>query len=95
MGPPPPPPAASTANVTTSFGCGDFDASSGDNQAEPEMRMVKLEQRISDSRRVANACEFCAICSHISKLPKNQRDDRNGLGLLFEGQVWASHVHGT
>jgi transposase len=69
--------------------CHDFRAPFTNNQAERDIRLVKLQQKISGSwRTTAGARNFCAIRSYISTLRKNRRDVLGGLRLLFEGQVW-------
>jgi len=69
--------------------CHDFRAPFTNNQAERDIRLVKLQQKISGSWRTTDgARNFCAIRSYISTLRKNRRDILGGLRLLFEGQVW-------
>ncbi len=69
--------------------CADFRASFDNNQAERDIRMVKLQQKISGSwRTLDGARDFCAIRSYVSTLRKNQRDILSGLRLLFEGHAW-------
>ncbi len=76
--------------------CSDFRAPFTNNQAERDIRMVKLQQKISGSwRTTEGARSFCAIRSYISTLKKNQRDVLGGLRLLFEGQVWLPGVAET
>jgi hypothetical protein len=67
----------------------DFRASFDNNQAERDIRMVKLQQKISGSwRTLADARDFCAIRSYVSTLRKNNRDVLGGLRQLFEGHAW-------
>ena len=69
--------------------CSDFRASFDNNQAERDIRMVKLQQKISGSwRTLDGARDFCAIRSYASTLRKNQRDILGGLRQLFEGHPW-------
>ncbi len=76
--------------------CHDFRAPFTNNQAERDIRLVKLQQKISGSwRTTAGAQNFCAIRSYISTLRKNHRDVLVGLRLLFEGQVWLPGVAET
>ncbi|HVC71292.1 MAG TPA: IS66 family transposase [Acidimicrobiales bacterium] len=67
----------------------DFHASFDNNQAERDIRMVKLQQKISGSwRTLAGARAYCAIRSYVSTLRKQNQDILGGLRLLFEGQPW-------
>jgi transposase len=76
--------------------CHDFRAPFTNNQAERDIRLVKLQQKISGSwRTMAGARNFCAIRSYISTMRKNGRDVLGGLRLLFEGQVWLPGVSDT
>lgn len=69
--------------------CSDFRAPFDNNQAERDIRMVKLQQKISGSwRTLDGARDFCAIRSYVSTLRKNQRDILGGLRLLFDGHPW-------
>ena len=73
--------------------CCDFRAPFTNNQAERDIRLVKLQQKISGSwRTTTGARDFCAIRSYISTLKKNHRDVLGGLRLLFDGQVWLPGV---
>ena len=59
------------------------------NQAERDIRMVKLQQKISGSwRTLAGAKHSCAIRCYVSTMRKHDVDVLAGLRLLFEGQVW-------
>ena len=59
------------------------------NQAERDIRMVKLQQKISGSwRTLTGAKNFCAIRSYVSTMRKHDADILDGLRQLFEGQVW-------
>jgi transposase len=76
--------------------CHDFRAPFTNNQAERDIRLVKLQQKISGSwRTMAGARNFCAIRSYISTMRKNRQDVLSGLRLLFEGQVWLPGVADT
>ena len=67
----------------------DFDVSWDNNQAERDIRMVKLQQKISGSwRTLEGARNFCAIRSYASTLRKQDHNVLAGLRQLFEGQVW-------
>jgi transposase len=67
----------------------DFRASFDNNQAERDIRMVKLQQKISGSwRTLAGARTYCAIRSYVSTLRKQNQDILGGLRLLFEDQPW-------
>jgi transposase len=64
----------------------DFRASFDNNQAERDIRMVKLQQKISGSwRTLAGARTYCAIRSYVSTLRKQNEDILGGLRLLFDG----------
>jgi transposase len=69
----------------------------GNNQAERDVRMVKLQQKISGSwRTLSGARNYTAIRSYISTMKKQDHDVLAGLRLLFEGDVWLpSGVAGT
>ncbi len=59
------------------------------NQAERDIRMVKLQQKISGSwRTLEGAKNFCAIRSYVSTLRKQDHDVLAGLRRLFDGQAW-------
>jgi transposase len=67
----------------------DFHASFDNNQAERDIRMVKLQQKISGSwRTLAGARTYCAIRSYVSTMRKQNQDILGGLRLLFEGEPW-------
>jgi transposase len=67
----------------------DFDVPFDNNQAERDIRMVKLQQKISGSwRTLTGAKNFCAIRSYVSTMRKHDADILGGLRLLFEGQPW-------
>ena len=67
----------------------DFNVSFDNNRAESDIRMVKLQQKISGSwRTLAGARTFCAIRSYVSTMRKHDADLLSGLRLLFEGSCW-------
>jgi transposase len=66
-----------------------FDSPFDNNQAERDVRMVKLQQKISGSwRTLTGARNYTAIRSYISTMKKQDHDVLAGLRLLFEGDVW-------
>jgi transposase len=70
------------------FTC-DFDAPFTNNQAERDVRMIKLQQKISGSwRSRAGADGFCAIRSYVSTMKKHGHNVLHGLEALFEGEAW-------
>jgi hypothetical protein len=67
----------------------DFDAPFDNNQAERDIRTVKLQQKISGSwRTLEKAKNFCAIRNGVSKLPKHNGNVLARLHPLFEKQAW-------
>ena len=67
----------------------DFSLSWDNNQAERDVRMVKLQQKISGSwRTLTGAQHYCAIRSYVSTMKKHGQPVLAGLRLLFEGGVW-------
>ena len=67
----------------------DFRVPFGNNQAEQDIRMVKLQQKISGCWRTHQGAErFLAIRSYISTARKNGLDVRDALGRLAAGQPW-------
>jgi transposase len=67
----------------------DFDVPWDNNQAERDIRMVKLQQKISGTwRTFAGAEVFCAIRSYISTMKKHNVSVIDGLGMLARGDVW-------
>jgi transposase len=67
----------------------DFTVSWDNNQAERDVRMVKLQQKISGTwRTLDGARSYCAIRSYISTMKKHGQPVLAGLRLLFEGGVW-------
>jgi transposase len=67
----------------------DFNVPFDNNQGERDIRMVKLQQKISGSWRTkTGADDFCAIRSYVSTMKKHGYDVLAGLRQLFEGNVW-------
>jgi len=59
------------------------------NQAERDLRMVKLQQKISGCWRTpAGAAAFLALRSYVSTARKHGRNPLAVLGQLFQGQAW-------
>jgi hypothetical protein len=69
--------------------CADFSAPFDNNQAERDLRMVKLQQKISARwRTLAGAKAFCVIRSYISTARKQRQDVLAALRQVFEGHPW-------
>lgn len=67
----------------------DFDAPFDNNQAERDIRMVKLQQKISGTwRTLTGARNYCAIRGYISTMKKHDHGVLEGLRRLFEGEAW-------
>ena len=67
----------------------DFSASFDNNQAERDVRMVKLQQKISGTWRTSTgAANYCSSYSYVSTMRKQGQSVLPGLRLLFEGGVW-------
>jgi len=67
----------------------DFRASWDNNQAERDVRMVKLQQKISGSwRTLAGARAYCTLRSYLSTMRKHDVDILDGLRRMFEGDAW-------
>jgi transposase len=59
------------------------------NQAERDVRMVKLQQKISGCWRAPEGARgYCAIRSYISTMKEQDHDVLDGLCQLFVGEVW-------
>ena len=66
-----------------------FEVSFDNNQAERDVRLIKLQQKISGSWRTkAGADNFCAVRSYVSTMKKHHQDVLEGLRRLFQGRVW-------
>jgi transposase len=67
----------------------DFDVPFGNNQAEQDIRMVKLQQKISGCWRTMTGAErFLTIRSYISTARKNGIGTLNALDALSHGTPW-------
>jgi len=61
----------------------------GNNQAEQDIRMVKLQQKISGCWRTHHGAEgFLAVRSYISTVRKHGLDALDALGALAAGRPW-------
>ena len=59
------------------------------NQGERDLRMVKLQQKISGCwRTLVGAEAFLAVRSYVATARKHGRNPLTVLGQLFQGQVW-------
>jgi len=63
------------------------------NQGERDLRMTKVQQKISGCfRSIEGAHNFCRIRSYISTCKKNGINPTEALFLLFEGSLPAFMV---
>ena len=62
------------------------------NQAERDLRMAKLQQKISGCfRTLAAAKAFCAVRSYLQTAQKHGLEGMDVLVPLFAGDPWAHH----
>ena len=67
----------------------DFNVPFDNNQADRDVRMVKLQQKISGSWRTLDGTRnFSAIRNYVSTLRKQDRNVLGGLRQPFDGQAW-------
>jgi hypothetical protein len=58
----------------------------GNNQAERDIRMITIQQKISGSFRTPRGADaFCRIRGYISTLMKNNMPVLSSLNAVFEG----------
>ena len=63
--------------------------SNGPGLPDRDIRLVKLQQKISGSwRTLEGARTYCTIRSYISTMKKQDHDVLTGLRQLFLGDVW-------
>src|SRR6266508_4553481 len=67
----------------------DFRVPFGNNQAEQDIRMVKLQQKVSGCWRTSHGAErFLAVRSYISTARKQGQDVLGVLAQLAQGRPW-------
>jgi hypothetical protein len=67
----------------------DFNVPFSNNQGERDIRMVKLQQKISGSWRTKTGADhYCAIRSYVSTMKKHGDSVLEGLQRLFIGDTW-------
>ena len=65
----------------------DFDVPFDNNLAERDVRMMKVQQKISGTfRSVQGARSFCRIRGYISTMKKNKRSVIDAIGAVFNGK---------
>ncbi len=65
----------------------DFDVPFDNNQAERDVRMMKVQQKISGTfRSVQGARSFCRIRGYISTMKKNKLFVIDAIGAVFNGK---------
>jgi transposase len=65
----------------------DFEVPFDNNQAERDVRMMKVQQKISGTfRSVQGACSFCRIRGYISTMKKNNLPVIDAIGAVFNGK---------